>query len=60
MLEKLSKLEEKSDEIEASLRTKQTELMHLETNNTRLTQEKLSAKIEMDNCIASIRKSIHP
>lgn len=56
MLEKLSKLEERLDEVEASMRTKQTELMHLETDNTRLSQEKQSAKIELDNCVACIRR----
>ncbi|EFN87370.1 Structural maintenance of chromosomes protein 6 [Harpegnathos saltator] len=56
MFDKLSKLEETLDEVEASMRTKQTELMHLEADNMRLSVEKQSAKVELDNCDASIRR----
>ncbi|XP_014472533.1 PREDICTED: structural maintenance of chromosomes protein 6 isoform X2 [Dinoponera quadriceps] len=56
MEETLSKLDEKLDELEASMRTKQTELMHLEADNMRLLQEKQSVKIELDNHAACIRK----
>lgn len=49
MMERLSKLEEKQDELEASLRTKQTELMHLEADKMRLSQEVKSAKNEIEN-----------
>lgn len=48
MMERLSNLEEKLDEVEASLRTKQTELMHLEADKVRLLQEIQSAKNEVD------------
>lgn len=59
MQEKLLKFMEKLDEVEAAMRTKKTELMHLEADNMRLLQEKQSAKIELDNCSASIRESIY-
>lgn len=49
MTERLSKFEEKLDEVEASLRTKQTELMHLEADKLRLSQDVQSARNEVDN-----------
>lgn len=57
MKENLSKLEEKLDELDASLRTKQTELMHLEADKMRLQQDVTFAKNEMDNFDRHIRKS---
>ncbi|XP_018392244.1 PREDICTED: structural maintenance of chromosomes protein 6 [Cyphomyrmex costatus] len=62
MKEHLSKLEEKLDELEASLRTKQTGLMHLEADKMRLQQEVTYAKNEMDNFdrhIQKIRKDLN-
>ncbi|XP_071562380.1 structural maintenance of chromosomes protein 6-like [Temnothorax nylanderi] len=56
MKEQLSKLEEKLDEFDASLRTKQTELMHLEADKMRLMQEVQSAKNEADNFDRQINK----
>lgn len=56
MTERLSKLEEKLDEVNASLRTKQTELMHLETDKMRLMQEVQSAKNETENFNRYINK----
>lgn len=58
MTERLSKLEEKLDELEASLRTKQTELMHLEADKVRLLQEVQSAKNEVENFNRHIGKCI--
>lgn len=57
MTERLSKLEERLDEFEASLRTKQTELMHLEADKVRLMQEVQFAKNETDNFNRQIGKS---
>ncbi|XP_071651384.1 structural maintenance of chromosomes protein 6 [Temnothorax longispinosus] len=56
MKEQLSKLEEKLDEFDASLRTKQTELMHLEADKMRLLQEVQSAKNEAENFNRQINK----
>lgn len=56
MKERLAKLEEKLDELDASLRTKQTELMHLEADKMRLIQELNSAKNETENCNRHISK----
>ncbi|XP_012539107.1 structural maintenance of chromosomes protein 6 isoform X2 [Monomorium pharaonis] len=56
MKERLAKLEERLDEIDASLRTKQTELMHLEADRMRLMQEVNFAKNEMENCNRHISK----
>ena len=58
MKERLAKLEEKLDEYDASLRTKQTELMHLEADKVRLMQEVNYAKNETENCNRHISKSI--
>jgi len=57
MKDRLSKLEERLDELDASLRTKQTELMHLEADKVRLIQEVQSAKNETDNFNRHISKS---
>lgn len=59
MKERLSKLEEKLDELEASLRTKQTEVMHLEADKMRLSQEIKSAKYEVDGSDISISEYIY-
>lgn len=56
MQDRLSTLVEKLDEVEASIRTSDTELMHLEADSRRLSQEKQSVKIELDNCNAYIRE----
>ncbi|XP_025269792.1 structural maintenance of chromosomes protein 6 isoform X2 [Camponotus floridanus] len=56
MTERLSKFQEKLDELEASLRTKQTELMHLEADKVRLLQEVQSSKIEVENFDRHINK----
>lgn len=45
MKERLSKLEEKLDELDASLRTKQTELMHLEVDKMRSMEAVLQQKV---------------
>lgn len=45
------------DELDASLRTKQTELMHLEADKMRLKQEVQFVKNEMDNSNRHIGKS---
>lgn len=57
MAERISKLEEKLDELEASLRTKQTELMHLEADKMRLMQEIQFSRNETDNFNRHISKS---
>jgi len=57
MKDRLSKLEERLDELDASLRTKQTELMHLEADKVRLIQEVQFAKNETDNFNRHISKS---
>ncbi|XP_011862086.1 PREDICTED: structural maintenance of chromosomes protein 6 [Vollenhovia emeryi] len=56
MIEQLSKLEERLDEHDASLRTRQTELMHLEADKMRHTQDVQFTKIEMENCGRHISK----
>lgn len=56
MKEHLSKLEERLDELEASSRTKQTELMHLEADKMRLSQEIQAAKNEVESSDAPICK----
>ncbi|XP_077272905.1 structural maintenance of chromosomes 6 [Temnothorax americanus] len=56
MKEQLSKLEERLDELDASLRTKQTELMHLEADKMRLLQEVQFAKNEAENFNRQINK----
>jgi len=57
MKDRLSKLEEKLDELDTFLRTKQIELMHLDADKVRLTQEVQSAKNETDNFNRRISKS---
>lgn len=57
MKERLSKLEEKLDELDALLRTKQTELMHLEADKMRLMQDVQFAKNETENFNRHISKS---
>ncbi|KAK2582068.1 hypothetical protein KPH14_002772 [Odynerus spinipes] len=56
MKQDLMVLQHKLDEVEAMLRTKQTDLMHLETNKMRRLQEAQSKKIEIDSSEARIRK----
>ncbi|XP_072747857.1 structural maintenance of chromosomes protein 6 [Anoplolepis gracilipes] len=56
MIERLSKHEEKLNELDVSLRTKQTELLHLEADKMRLLQEVQSAKIEVENFNRHIEK----
>ncbi|XP_046814733.1 structural maintenance of chromosomes protein 6 isoform X1 [Vespa crabro] len=52
----LGELQHKLDEVEAMLRTKKTDSMHLETNRVRRSQEIQSKKIEIDSNEVRIRK----
>ncbi|XP_076300336.1 structural maintenance of chromosomes 6 [Lasioglossum baleicum] len=61
MKQQLADLEQKLDEIEALLRTKQTHQTHLETDKMRLMKEMHTTKIEItgcDNRIQQIRRDI--
>lgn len=51
----LGELQHKLDEVEAMLRTKKTDSMHLETNKVRRSQEIQSKKIEIDSNEVRIR-----
>lgn len=46
--QEISALEQQLDEVEATLRTKQTDQMHLEENKTRIEQEERNVKIDFD------------
>ncbi|XP_066600099.1 structural maintenance of chromosomes protein 6 [Prorops nasuta] len=52
----ISECENKLDEVEAMLRTKQTDEMHFESNKVRLSQELKSKKIEMERYEGQIKK----
>ncbi|XP_043494433.1 structural maintenance of chromosomes protein 6 [Polistes fuscatus] len=52
----LEEFRNRFDEIEAILRTKETDLMHLETNKMKRSQEIQSKRIEIDNNEVRIRK----
>lgn len=49
-------MEQKLDETEALLRTKQTYQMHLETDKVRLLKEIQTSRIEINNCQKRIGK----
>ncbi|OAD58463.1 Structural maintenance of chromosomes protein 6 [Eufriesea mexicana] len=54
--QQLADLEQKLDETEALLRTKQTYQMHLETDKMRLLKEIQASKIEINSCEKRIEK----
>lgn len=54
--QQLIDLEQKLDETEALLRTKQTYQMHLETDKMRLLKEIQASKIEINSCEKRIGK----
>lgn len=54
--QQLADIEQKLDETEALLRTKQTYQMHLETDKMRLMKELQASKIEISSCENRIRK----
>lgn len=54
--QQLIDLEQKLDETEALLRTKQTYQMHLETDKMRLLKEIQTSKIEINSCEKRIGK----
>ena len=56
MKQQLADLEQKLDETEALLRTKQTYQMHLETDKMRLLKEIQTSRIEINNCGKRIGK----
>ena len=61
MKQQLTDLEQKLDEVEALLRTKQTHQTHLETDKMRLLKEIQAFKIEASNCenrILKIRREL--
>lgn len=51
-------MEQKLDETDALLRTKQTYQMHLETDKMRLLKEIQTSRIEINNCEKRIGKYI--
>ena len=54
--ETVAECEHALDEVQATLRTKQTDLMHLEENKGRIEQEQRNIKVDLDQKTSSLSK----